>query len=121
MLRPDDQPALVLTTDFFTAQVGPLRGVLPVQGMVVRFPEKRRIRRSAATSVINLLAAPELVGLYDVRGPASQFPVRDRVGDLFNVAQYALDLTMTARYEWHGTCQDARSAVRAARRALSAI
>jgi hypothetical protein len=60
MLRPDDQPALVLTTDFFTAQVGALRGVLPVQGMVVRFPEQRRIRRSAATSVINLLAAPEL-------------------------------------------------------------
>jgi len=28
---------------------------------------------------------------------------------------------MTARYEWHGTRQDARSAVRAARRALSAI
>jgi hypothetical protein len=41
--------------------------------------------------------------------------------DLFNVAQYALDLTMTARYEWHGARQDARSAVRAARRALSAI
>jgi hypothetical protein len=43
------------------------------------------------------------------------------IGDLFNVAQYALNLTMTARYEWHGIRQDARSAVRAARRALSAI
>jgi hypothetical protein len=44
-----------------------------------------------------------------------------RVGDLFNAAQCALDLTMAARYEWHGKSQDARSAVRAARRALSAI
>jgi hypothetical protein len=43
------------------------------------------------------------------------------IDDLFNAAQYALDLTMTARYQWHGKSQDARSAVKAARRVLSAI
>ena len=39
--------------------------------------------------------------------------------DVFNVARYALDLAMTARYEWHGRRQDARSAVRAAPRTVS--
>jgi hypothetical protein len=52
---------------------------------------------------------------------ATGIPIMPRLfGDLFNVAQYALDLTMTARYEWHGA---ARCTIggKAARRALSAI
>ena len=68
----------------------------------------------------DLTGRTELAGL-DVLGQPIESISDQRIVDLFNVVQYALDLKMTARYEWRGTRQDARSAVGVARRALSAI